>query len=251
MHGAQVNIPTDDELTETDEEEELIACKPLVAGSVAETGELLLTHSRPMKATGDVGELLLEPTRPMNATGDLGELLLEPSRPMHSTGVLVPNRSTKGTGELVARVPEHSRTNAVQMVDYYFSFNGIQVGLYMANIEGIDRVLVVPNMLVTDLVAHCVDIEAQKEARRYYSNKLLEAVAPAKASTGVYISIIGRRNAIFAACYLEVLKDLLETKGSPSALVWQKITTHLCNFPANKERPKKRQRKACAIQATY
>ena len=197
--------PTDDELTETDEEE-------------------LVDHMPP-------------------TTG--AEELLVPSQPMMAAGMFAPIQPT-GRESLL---PALGRTPAVQMVDSYFSFNGIQIALYIANIEGTTRVLVVPNMLVTDLVSHCVDLEAQKEARRYYSNKLLEAVGSAKAATGVYIDRIDRRNAIFTACYLDVLKDLLEAEGSPAALAWQKITTQLRNFPTNKERPRKRQRKTCAVPA--
>jgi hypothetical protein len=134
------------------------------------------------------------------------------------------------------------RVNAKEINGAFFLFNGMEIQLFEAIIDGVPRALVVPNLIVCELIKLWDHAAAQKNARRQSSNQLLAAVAVAKLPITVYIEFEGRRNSAFSACYLDVLQNILGEKHSLSAKVWVNVLNILRDTPTNKSPPKKRQR---------
>ena len=103
-----------------------------------------------------------------------------------------------------------------------FEYNGVKIPLYSAEVNGRIQTMLVPCVMVHELVKHWENPLAQKEARRFYVNKLINACRESGAVLPgtYYIEFGDRRGARFHAIGLDALSTMLLDHESTSAKKW-------------------------------
>jgi hypothetical protein len=144
--------------------------------------------------------------------------------------------------EIVKKIER--REVASLLVGCAFEFNGVKIPLFTAKVDGRIQTMLIPCVMVHELCKHWDSQLAQKEARRFYVNKLIGAGREGGAvfTDTYYIDLENRRNARFHACSLDVLNTMMLDRDSEPAKKWVKLTNQLIDTPPNKKPPRKRKR---------
>ena len=192
------------------------------------------THEQPKFVS--VGESTGEETESDEDTESDTEIP-EPKEKKVDASLMVVNRH-----EIATKMNRYD--TASELVGCSFEYNGVKIPLYAAEVNGRIQTMLVPCVMVHELVKHWENPLAQKEARRFYVNKLINACRESGAvlPRTYYIEFGDRRGARFHAIGLDALSTMLLDHESTSAKKWVKLANQLINTPADKKPPRKRKR---------
>ena len=193
-----------------------------------------------------VSELTTPPTKPVAGVEETGEETESDEDTESDTEITEPKEKKVNSSLMVAETTTkiNRYDTASELKGCSFEYNGVKIPLYSAEVNGRIQTMLVPCVMVHELVKHWENPLAQKEARRFYVNKLIDACRESGAVLPgtYYIEFVDRRGARFHAIGLDALSAMLLDHESTSAKKWVKLANQLINTPADKKPPRKRKR---------